>query len=375
MQDNIYISENYLQCILYEMREIVEQDLIFMNPKGKIIASTVPSRLGNFHYGGRKVAKTGKDLVINSDAEYKGAKKGINMPVKLNDAIIGVIGITGDSEEVKKYVKIIRRLTEILVKEGYIKDLENNKIEKDRILVDSLILNENILDKNYVIKYENLFGIKNHVPRIVIVSTIAGHENKRLLNKEKVFRLFRTIQNDNTIISLLGNNIVMIVKTTNKAQIEHMIENIRNIVKQKTNLHLKFGIGDIQKELSNLKESYIKANDALKWSLLVTKREVAYYDEMDFEILLSNIPSNYIYEYTNKVLKGLTQSEYNEYGKIIELYEKHNGSIKRISEELFIHKNTLQYKINKLYKITGYDMRKIRDFTVLRTAFILKKFS
>lgn len=376
MQNNIYISKNYLQSILYEMKEIVEQDLIFMNPKGEIIASTDSSRLGSFHHGGKKVAKTEKDLIIHSDAEYKGAKKGINMPVQLNDTIIGVIGITGDSEEVKKYVKIIRRLTEILVKEGYTKDLENNEIEKDRMIMDSLIFNESKLEENHVIKYENLFGIKNHIPRIVIVATIAGHENKRLLNKEKVFRLFRSLlKNEKTIISLAGNNIILIVEKIKKDQIEYMIDHIKSVVKQKTNLHLKFGIGNVQKELSNLKESYIKASDALKWSFLVTKKEVAYYDEMDLEILLNNIPSNYIYEYIDKVLKGLTQSESNEYGKILELYEKHNGSIKKIAEELFIHKNTLQYKINKLSKITGYDMRKLRDFTVLRTAFILKKFS
>ncbi|MBS4534777.1 helix-turn-helix domain-containing protein [Clostridium sp. D2Q-14] len=358
------------------MKEFVEQDLIFMNPKGEIIASTDPSRLGSFHYGGKKVAKTEKDLIIHSDTEYKGAKKGINMPVRLNDTIIGVIGITGDSEEVKKYVKIIRRLTEILVKEGYTKDLENNEIEKDRMIMDTLIFNESKLEENHIIKYENLFSIKNHIPRIVIVATIAGHENKRLLNKEKVFRLFRSLlKTEKTIISLSGNNIIMIVERAKKDQIKYMIDHIRSVVKQKTNLHLKFGIGNLQKELSNLRESYIKASDALKWSFLVTKKEVAYYDEMDLEILLNNIPSNYIYEYTNKILKGLTQSESNEYGKILELYEKHNGSIKRISEELFIHKNTLQYKINKLYKMTGYDMRKLRDFTVLRTAFILRKFS
>lgn len=375
MQNNIYISEKYLQSILYEMKEIVEQDLIFMNPKGEIIASTVPRRIGTIHHGGKKVAKSGQDLVIHRDTEYKGAKKGINMPVRLNNTIIGVIGITGDSEEVAKYVKIIKRLTEILVKEGYIKDLENNEIEKDRMIMDSLLFSDTELDKNHVIKYENLFNIRDHIPRRIIVVTIAGHENKRILNKDKVYRLLRlSLKNDQTVISLLGNNIIIMVENVSKDQINQMVHYVKMETKQKTNLHLKFGIGDIQTELSNIKKSYSKASDALKWSLSVTKKEITYYDDMDVEILLNNIPVKYIHEYINKVLGKLNSSQYSEYAKIIDLYEKYNGSIKKISEELYIHKNTLQYKINKLSKITGYDMRKIHDFTVLRTAFILRKF-
>ncbi|WP_213818909.1 CdaR family transcriptional regulator [Garciella nitratireducens] len=375
MSNNIYISEKYLENILYDMKEIVEQDLIFMNPKGEIIACTDPDRLGTVHYGGKKVAKTGKDLVIYSDTEFKGAKKGINMPVRLNNTIIGVIGITGNSNEVEKYVKIIKRLTEILVKEGYNKDLEKNEIEKDRIIMDSLLFNDMELEESHVIKYENLFNIRDNIPRRIIVATIAGHEKKRILNKDKVYRLFRMLlKREQTVISLSENNIIIMVENMSNNEINQMIDNIKTEVKRQTNLHLKFGIGDVQTELVHLKKSYMKASDALKWSILVTKKEVTYYDDMDIEILLNNIPIKYIYEYISKILGDLEPSEYREYAKIIELYEKYNGSIKKISEELFIHKNTLQYKINKLFKITGYDMRKLHDFTVLRTAFILKKF-
>ncbi|MCR1898311.1 helix-turn-helix domain-containing protein [Irregularibacter muris] len=378
MHSNLYISERYLQSILYEMKEIVEQDLIFMNPKGEIIASTDPERLGSVHYGAIKVAKTRQDLVIHSHTKYRGAKKGINMPVILNNKIIGVIGITGDSNEIEKYVKIIKRLTEILVRDGYIKDLENNEMEKDRMIMESLLFNDREIDENYIIKYKNLFNITDNIPRIILVATVVGHENKRILNKDKVHRLFRLVLKDEkTIISLFGNNIVIMVEVENeyRKQIHTMIGYVKNRVKQEANLHLKFGIGDVQRELSNIKKSYIKASDALKWSLAVTKKEITYYDDMDTEILFNNIPSNHIHEYIDKVLGRLNPSELNAYSKISDLYEKHNGSIKRISEELFIHKNTLQYKINKLAKITGYDMRILHDFTVLRTAFILRKFN
>lgn len=373
-KSDIYISKKYLQNILIELKEIVDQDLIYMNVDGIIIASTDSSRIGDVHYGGKKVLKTGKDLLIESDQEYIGAKKGINMPVKLNDTIIGVIGITGNSEEVIRYVKIIKRLTEIFIKDGYAKDIENSEIEKDRMIMDSLVYSESDLDENLIIRYENLFGIKNNIPRIIISATIAANETKRYRNKDKVFRLFRaTLKNTDVISSLSGNNIVMILENKTRDQCDELIKKLKDTVKQNINFNLRFGIGDKQTEISKLKISYQKAMEALKWSSLVSKEEITYYEDFDIEMLLTNIYPHSMREYVDKVLYSLDSSECSEYSKMLNIYEKHNGSIIRVSEELFIHKNTLQYKINKLSEKTGYDMRKTRDFMVLRIAFTLKK--
>ena len=61
-----------------------------------------------------------------------------------------------------------------------------------------------------------------------------------------------------------------------------------------------------------------------------------------------------------------------EYKKIISLYEKYNGSLLKISKEFGCHTNTLQYKLNKFVEKTGYDIRKYRDFVIIRLAFFLK---
>lgn len=375
LSNNFYISEKYLQNILCEMKEIVDQDLIFMNTDGIIKASTVTSRIGNVHYGGKKVVETGRDLMIYSDQEYIGAKKGINMPVRLDETIIGVIGITGNSDEVIKYVKIIKRLTEIFIKDGYAKDIENSEIKKDRMILESLLFSETNIDQNYITRYENLFGIKNKIPRFVIISTIIGNDSKIVRNIDEVFRIFRaTLKGSKTIISLTGNNIVMILESDSTGYCNELIIKVKKEIKNKINLNMRFGIGDKQTEISRLRISYLKAMDALKWSSIVTKENVTYYEDFDIEIILSKMPSTVMEEYVEKLFSKLVDSEIKDMGKIIELYENHNGSLKLISQELFIHKNTLQYKINKLYEKTGYDMRNLRDFMALRIAFILKKY-
>ena len=46
-------------------------------------------------------------------------------------------------------------------------------------------------------------------------------------------------------------------------------------------------------------------------------------------------------------------------------YVKNNGSISKISEELFIHKNTLQYRLSKMKLLTGYDPRILEEAVLL----------
>lgn len=49
-------------------------------------------------------------------------------------------------------------------------------------------------------------------------------------------------------------------------------------------------------------------------------------------------------------------------------YIKNNGSISKTSSDLFIHKNTLQYRLNKVAKMTGYNPRELKSLIVLYLA-------
>ena len=69
----------------------------------------------------------------------------------------------------------------------------------------------------------------------------------------------------------------------------------------------------------------------------------------------------------------MDKDEINEYSKMMDSYIDHNGSITKASDELFIHKNTLQYRLNKLRELTGFDPRNLRDMVVLYLAFTLHR--
>lgn len=103
------IDAKVAQSIVERMKGIINQELNFFSTDARIIASTDPNRIGQIeHEGAELVLKSNQPLIIEYDEQYKGTKQGINLPVTLDNQIVGAIGITGKKEEVSRYGEIIK---------------------------------------------------------------------------------------------------------------------------------------------------------------------------------------------------------------------------------------------------------------------------
>lgn len=78
------------------------------------------------------------------------------------------------------------------------------------------------------------------------------------------------------------------------------------------------------------------------------------------EIFLGEISDHSKKEYLHRIFKGLDQSEINQRLQILEVYYDEEGSLQRTAERLFIHRNTLQYRLKKIFEETGYNPRSIK---------------
>lgn len=87
-----------------------QRTINIMDQRGIIIASTEKHRIGDFHQGASEVLATGKPVRIKKEdlPRYPGTKEGYNMPIFLNDEIIGVVGIFGCEEEVQSIANLLR---------------------------------------------------------------------------------------------------------------------------------------------------------------------------------------------------------------------------------------------------------------------------
>lgn len=372
------VSQPVAQSIVEEMKKIINQDINYFDINGVIVASTDPLRIGKFHGGAKKVIERNSDLVISYDEQYEGARKGINVPVYFENEIVGVIGITGEKEEVEKYGKIIQRMTEILIREAYLSEQENIDRESKRQFIEEILFRSHS-DEKILMMRGDILNIKTNIPRIVIVSKLIDNDDREALLEpsinEKVLNIFKShINYDNqNLIVQSGTNIIMILKIISKNNIDRIIDLIRKEVTNLLNVNIFFGIGDISNNSIQIKRSYREAKKALDVAVAFQNKQILYYKELDLGLLINEIPKETINTYIMKIFGNLSKEEIEEYSSVLDAFIKNNGSINKTSEELFIHKNTLQYRLNKLKTITGYDPREISDMVVLYMALTLNR--
>lgn len=363
------ITVELAQNIVMDMKKIINQDINYMNEKGIIVASTDVKRVGSFHGGAKKVSKTNNKLIINYNEEYTGSFKGINLPIYFNHEIVGVLGITGEAKEVEKYGEIIKRMTELIIKDAYFKQLSIKEMDNQRLQIEELLTYEENESNEFL---NDIFRQDTNSLKTVVVAKIYHRKSDNGFNKEKIFNLIQNHINGNSrnLMMQEKNKIILILHGVSYKNMNNILQSIANELKDKIGITIKFGIGTQEREIWNIKGAYEKAGFALKICLNNSSKSILFYDEMDIELLLMNISEENLCDFIGRVFKSLNKSEINSIIEIIHLYEIHNGSIKRISEALFIHKNTLQYQLNKILSKTGYDPRIYKDFVVLKMAIL-----
>lgn len=364
------ISKNLANSIVQEMKKIINKDLNFMQTDGKIIASTDSKRVGTFHIGAKEAILLNDTIIVDWDEQYSGAKKGINIPVRFYNEIIGVIGISGDKSEVEKYGEIIKRITEILIKEAYLIKKEERENESEKLFLEKILFNKNSDFLNSIVLDKKIKEFEKKKSIVVFLGKI----NNKELNIEKIkeiFQIFKKhIKKAGGYLMLNQNIVTCIVFNTNYEEIENLLFILEHEILKEKDISLQFGVGEIKKEVTDIKLSYTEALNSLEWCLK-NKKDKVFYEKMDLEIILNNITKKTAEKYLEKIFYNLNSDEIEEYKKIFYFYEKFNGSLKKISDELFMHINTLQYKLQKIYTKTGFDIRKYEDFTKLKIAFML----
>lgn len=352
------IDLSFAQEIVNAVKEVVGKDINFIDINGIIIGSTDKSRINTFHEAGYEAIKTLNNITVKKDEEYKGAKKGINYPIKINDMAVGAIGITGEPKEISKYGFLVTKITEVFIKEQQL----NYKYEADKhrinYVVKCLIYN-NIEDKTEVENILQEFGISLKQNFAVVIMKIKKCEDVRKLSiiENDVKQVFDDIGNVFKVY-IYPNEFIALVNDVKYDK----LKNVYGKVLKKYDGSLVGGVGRL-KDLYDTHKSYQEARIALKYSNK-NNRILTYFDDLNLEIILDSLQEDIKKQYALKVLKNLDSGEV----ELLKTYYKNEMSLKSTSEELFIHKNTLQYRLQRIADKCGHDPRVFSQSVILYLA-------
>lgn len=350
----ISIKQTLAQQIVEAVKDVSSHDINFIDANGIIFASTNQQRIGNFHEIGLQVIRTGETIEVDTDDGFYGTQKGVNIPFIDKGDVIAVIGISGEPSKVRKYAYLAQKITKLLLREHELDTQEFSKKKQMDHIIRSLIYHEHV-NHDYLKSFLDKYKISLNTNYQTIIVKLDSRYNPSNLSmiEQYIYQIFSLTESPLYTFSY-SNEYILFLETTKISQYMHHFEKLAH----KHAPLIKIGIGH-SAMLSQQHLSYQSAKIAI--NSLFSTEYLAIFDSLDLEILLGNITENTKELYLQKTISKLTTKEKH----LLEVYFTLDMSLKETCEQLFIHKNTLQYKLDKIHKTTGYNPRIFKDAIVL----------
>ena len=370
------ISKSSAQQIVEEIGKLVRQNINLMDETGHIIASNDPARVGNFHAGAYRIIQnhlTEYYITPELEAELPNVRRGINLPIEVGGEVQGVIGITGDYSEVIKYGQIVKKMAEILIRERMV--LDNRQLDqrvRSRFLED-WILGSGLSNPQSLSERGFALGIDIRSPRRCIVTSARNREEftgslEGQLVLEQVEGLVSArIQEQGGIILRNAARQILLLRLQETASLEKICLEIARTVQARLGVPMIFGI-DGQAE--DIHAAYLQANRAWRTSTY-SDSTITRFESLNTELLLDDLSRGSKQEYLRKIFRGCTAEEVADHVALLEVFFAVEGSLQRAAQRLFIHKNTMQYRLKRLAEDTGLDVRKPSQAPSLYLAMLL----
>ena len=334
---NAILSNKLTQKIVDKMMSDISFNINMMNQEGIIIASGEQERIGVPHQGATKAIETGQTSVIYEDTLTE--KKGINTPLMINGEVVGVVGISGEPQKVLQFEKVVNTLVTLLIEE----EIENkNLLQRQRYLESfflNLLLNESQITDSIVEKAKTFHWDLTRESCVLIIKSLTAEIK---VNPFLPSESFQIIPADSTTTLVIMQDVA--VSATEMAQ-QILTENPT----------VKIAISD---KTISLSEGYTQARNTMKIAKrLLMPEAISHFSAYSFLNDLMQIDGLSSRQHSSMVIL----KENPELVQTLTIYLRENQEIVRTANELNIHRNTLKYRLQRIFQLTGKDPEKIVD--------------
>lgn len=350
------LHANLAKKIVQEVRKLLNEEIVVMDTNGIIIAATNQTRIGQFHEGALKTCKSKRKLIISQEDEktMTGVKAGINLPIFSGKNVVGVIGITGSPETVSQYGELLKKMTELLIKESiYMEEKGRHIRAMETFIFDWLELRE--WDSAFLSRAERL-GIDIDVSRQLVLIKM---KNNPQPSQQLIEKWHNTLEKNELLIRWGQDRFLLLIdadKLLNKKQLTQKLSNWKTIMKD----NIIFGVGNVT-SAKDLKKSFMQAERALR---SVKGTEWIVFDEdLTLEMIIDDVRMETKALFVERTLKPILMDY--ELLETLKAYFQHDYSIKATANHLHIHINTLHYRLKKAEELTGLSPKNPRDQAIL----------
>lgn len=181
------------------------------------------------------------------------------------------------------------------------------------------------------------------------------------------------------VINIDSNNIVLIKElkeVVSSEELEAMAQSILDTVNSETMLTVLIGLSTVASNIDELNNSYKEAQIALEVGKVFDEEKyILNYDNLGIGRLIYQLPIKLCELFLQEVFKkGDITSLDDETILTINKFFGNDLNVSETSRQLFVHRNTLVYRLEKIYKLTGLDLRKFDQAIVFKVAMMVHKY-
>lgn len=351
------LNKSIADAIVTKVMEVTPYNINIMNKYGEIIASGDNSRIGDMHYGALRALEA-KDTVEIFDLSDK-VKPGVNTPIFFRKKIIGVIGITGDPEEVRQFSKLVSITAELLIGQEYSLSQNNIKEKMKNTFINEWLSFGYEYDEDIINRGKSL-DIDIKIPRTVVLMEI---KYKNINIKDKNINIIDKYLKNNEYSFQISNNRVALI-LVHVSNIKKRVQALLDIIGEEDT---KVAIGEENSILSLSLTEAITALDIGK--KLYPNKNIYLHSDMKFFSVIKSMANVDFYDEIFLKIKDSSRDE--DLVQTFIIYFQLNGEKNKIAEKLHIHRNTLNYRLEKIEEVTNLKLNNFLDFYKLLSTYIL----
>ncbi len=353
------MSNRLFQGVVHQMRDAIDRTIGVIDETSAIIACSDLGRIGEMCTAITPDAFTATDAFVVDGNTYK--------PFGSRPHSEYVLFVSGADEQAEKFAALLA------VSLSSIKQYYDEKYDRGNF-VKNIIL-DNILPGDIYLKARELH-FNNDVSRVVLLIRITNHTD--ISTFDIVQNLFPDKAKD-FVININENDIALVkeVKTgIDSSNLEKLARSIVDTLGSEFYTPATVGIGTVVEGIKDLARSFKEAQVALEvGKVFDTEKTICSYDNLGIARLIYQLPTTLCEMFLREVFKKSSIDALDQETLFtIQRFFDNNLNVSETSRKLFVHRNTLVYRLEKIKRLTGLDLREFDDAIVFKVALMVKKY-
>ena len=355
------MSNSVFQSVIVQLKDISDRTFGVMDTEGCVVSCTDMSMLGErWPDAALKVSNSSDGMLTYNQKCFK--------------AILGssnyfeyAVFCTGDDQAARDFCAMA------FIALNNAKTYYEEKHDRGTFVKN--IIMDNILPGDIYIRAKELH-FSTDAPRAVFLIRQVGHGDVSTV--DVLAGMFPDKLQD-FVLSINEMDIAVVKQisgSTTSEDLERLAASMEETLKNELRIKTVIGIGTVADHLRELADSYKEAQTAIEvGKVFDTEKSIMHYENLGIGRLIYQLPTTLCEIFLSEVFKkNSIDSLDQETLFTINKFFENNLNVSETSRKLFVHRNTLVYRLEKIKKLTGLDLRQFDHAIVFKVAMMVKMY-